>query len=921
MKKLIGLLTITLCFYALVYGQNSTVKGMVVGTEGSPLIGANIIASPGDAGTVSDENGSWMLNLNPGKYTLRISYVGYNSITKDITVVEGMNMMETTVLAESDVSLDDVVVVGSRNAPRSATTTPLPIDVLSNKDLLSTGQNTFDKTLQYRVPSFNVVQTPVNDATSLLDPYEIRNMGPSRTLILINGKRKNLSSLLNTQTSPARGETGSDISAIPVDAIKRIEILRDGASAQYGSDAIAGVMNIILKDNTDGGNVTLRTGITHEGDGEMIGLALNNGSRWGNNGFVNYTLDLSKVNEARRSGIVSAEGDASDFGASIDEVKAFLAKYPDAGNRNSSPATASAKFELNLGSKISSNTDFYGNAAYIYKKVNSYANYRTPYWRTLADFPYLKDFFPNGPNGEYVGYVPTFQGDLTDYNATIGFRNESNGWMTDVSFTTGGNQQLYTVSNSHNRNGTKNADGTNKYRENSPIVFKPGGEQFQHIVGNLDVSKKLSNKIGIAFGSEFRSENFTIKEGDVASYEDGGADSYAGNDIRNAGKFNRYNIGAYGDLAVDLTESWLINGTVRFEDYSDFGDATVWKVSTRYLLWNDKATLRGSYSTGFRAPTLHQIYYQKAQYSFVPGSGIQVAGLINNVSREARLLGLPSLNPEKSKNITAGIGLRPTSKLNITVDYYYIDIKDRIVLSTEIKPTTAGDTKLDQVLKEGNLTSVSFFANALNTYTTGIDLVIGHRGNQIGNGILNINLAGNYVIANDKYYVDPDSHKSVNNPKLIEDAGQSVVKKTQEHLYFTSRPEYKAILGFDYEIKNWIFTLNNTLFGPVTFKQAGIDDDLYTKFLPKVITDLGIGYQFCKKWTVNLNVNNIANILPEWQFKSENDAGKVKLEDKAFVATQSNLITFNQRYPIVTYDGSHFSQLGTMFALSINYKL
>lgn len=921
MKKLTPFLLLFALTLLGAQAQKALLRGHIQDADKNPIIGANVSTSTGTVGTVTNNDGNWSMVVSPGEYKLNFSYVGYVSQTVSINATEGINELPVIILMETEISLEDVVVVGSRNSPRSMTSTPLPIDVLDNKELLSTGQNTFDKTLQYRVPSFNVVQTPVNDATSLLDPYEIRNLGPSRTLILINGKRKNLSSLLNIQTSPARGETGSDISAIPVDAIKRVEILRDGASAQYGSDAIAGVMNIILKDNAEGGNISLRTGITGEGDGGMIGVALNNGTSLGKNGFLNYTIDLSKTNEARRSGVVSADGEASDFEADYDEVKAYLAKYPDARNHNSSPSVAAAKFEINGGSQLTSQTNLYANAAYVYKKVNSNANFRTPYWRTLADYPYLKDFFPNGPNGEYIGYQPTFDGDLTDYNGTIGLRHINNGWTTDASLTTGGNQQLYTVYNSQNRNDTKNPDGTNKYRENSPIVFRPGGESFQHIVGNLDISKKLNKTFSVALGSEFRSENYEIKPGDAASYEDGGADSYAGNDIRNSGKFNRYNFGAYGDLSIDLSKAFLINGTVRHENYSDFGNATVWKASSRYLLWNDKATLRASYSTGFRAPTLHQIYFQKAQYTFVPGSGIQVSGLINNVSREARLLGLASLNPEKSKNITVGLGLRPVQSLNITLDYYYIDIRDRIVLSTEITPTDSGNTKLDQVLMEGNLTSVSFFANALNTYTSGLDLVMNYRGLNLGSGKLNLNLAGNYVLANDKYFVDKNANKYVNNPKIIEDAGQSVVNKTQEHLYFTSRPEYKAIVGIDYEIGSWLFTLNNTLFGPVTFKQAGIDEDLYTRFLPKVVTDLGIGYQFNKRWTVNVNVNNLLNILPEWEFKAENQAGEDKIKDAAYISSQSNLLTFNGRYPVVTYDGSHFSQLGRMFSMTLNYKL
>ena len=398
-----------LLFALPVFMQAQTLSGVVNSSDG-PVIGATISAGS-NIGTVTDTDGRYTLSLSPGTHKVTFSYIGYVSQSQDITLGAGENRNLNITLLEDVTELGGVIIVGSRTQPRSVTDTPLPVDILSSDNLKSTGQMTFDKALQYRVPSFNTVQTPVNDATSLLDPYEIRNMGPSRTLILINGKRKNLSALLYTQTSPGRGETGADISAIPTDAIKRVEILRDGASAQYGSDAIAGVMNIILKDDTDGGSVTFRTGMTSEGDGETVGLSLNNGTSLGDGkGFLNYTVDLSKVNLANRPGTVDAAGEAGDFGANIADVQTFLAMKPDAGNINGSPETTASNFLVNGGFDVNENTNVYANAAYVYKKVNSFANYRTTYWRTLADFPYLADFFPgNHPTnaGGYNGYVPT----------------------------------------------------------------------------------------------------------------------------------------------------------------------------------------------------------------------------------------------------------------------------------------------------------------------------------------------------------------------------------------------------------------------------------------------------------------------------------------------------------------------------------
>jgi iron complex outermembrane receptor protein len=888
----------------------ATLKGSVKDENGEALIAASVSVAGTTTGVVTTLDGTYEMPLPAGTHTINVSYTGYEAIAQVVTI-GNQDVVLDFILKSAVTNLNEVVIsVGSRNTLRTSTDTPLPIDILGAKDLVASGQTTFDKALTYRVPSFNSVQTPVNDATSLLDPYEIRNMGPSRTLILINGKRKNMSSLLYTQTSPGRGETGADISSIPQDAIERVEILRDGASAQYGSDAIAGVMNIILKKDVDKGGVTLRTGMTSEGDGEMFGVSVNNGARLGARGFLNYTLDLSKIGLANRPGTVDAEGEAADFGANINDVRAFLKDRPDAGNINGSPATTAMKFAINTGGKVSENSEVYGNAAYIFKKVNSFANYRTPYWRTLSDFPYLTDFF--GVNGKYVGYVPTFDGDLIDYHATAGFKSSRNGWNTDVSFTVGGNQQTYTVRNSQNRNRTLNPDGTFKYRENSPINFRPGGTRFTHAVGNIDVNKRVSNIFSFAFGSEFRTEDFTILVGDEASYEDGGADSFAGNDPRNSGHFNRYNVGAYADFAFDFTENFLVNATARLENYSDFGDAFVWKISSRYKLADDNVVLRGSISTGFKAPTLHQIYTQKAQYSFVPGQGIQVGGLVSNVSREARLLGIPNLDPEKSTNFTLGIGLKPAPNFNITLDYFSINLTDRIILSTEIK-STGGNTALDQILSSNNLSDLSFFVNALDTRTSGLDFVANYRAIKFGAGKLGVSLAGNVMLQNERV-------GAVKNPALIAGARQSVANATQEALFFTSRPKFKTILGLDYEVGRFIFTLGNTLFGPTKFKQQGLDDNLYTEFKTKLVTDLAITFQTSKKSTIALNINNLFNVLPEWEFKAENAKGETLLKDAAALKTNSNLITFNQRYSTTTYDGSHFSQLGTIFNLSYNFR-
>ncbi|MFT4611560.1 MAG: iron complex outermembrane receptor protein [Glaciecola sp.] len=947
MKKIILILSLLISSSAMFAQQ--TVTGKVTDANGIGIPGVNILEKGTSNGTSSDFDGNFTMTAQSDG-VLVFSYVGYNTKEESVNGRSQINVA----LSEGE-SLDVVMLTGSRTAPRSNIDTALPIDVVGVKELNSTGQATFDKALQYRIPSFNTVQTPVNDATSLLDPYEIRNMGPSRTLILINGKRKNLSALLYTQTSPGRGETGADISAIPTDAIKEVQILRDGASAQYGSDAIAGVMNIILKDQVNQGSATLRTGLTGEGDGEMVGISVNNGSTIGDNkGFINYTIDMSKTNLANRPGTVDAAGEAADFGADITDVQEFLGRNPDANNINGAPETAASKFLINGGLDLSDDTELYFNAAYVYKSVNSFANYRTPYWRTVDDFPYLADFFPGeNPNnaGGYDGYVPTFEGLLNDYNGTVGVRTKINDWNVDLSYTTGGNTQTYKVNQSHNRNtvyspstwvdsnnnGTIDdgevSEGSQLYRENSQQSFDPGGTRFTHNVGNIDINRLLSDKVSVGFGAEFRNETFEVIEGELASYDGGGADSFAGNAPQNSGKFNRYNIGAYFSLDYDVSDAFLLSGTLRTENYSDFGNTFVYKFSTRYKL-TENLTARASISSGFRAPTLHQIYTQKAQYSFVPGQGIQVGGLVNNVSTQAKLLGIEELDAETSNNFTIGFGGKLANNLSFTVDYYNISVKDRIVLSTEIGGTDAGNTALDQVLTDNNLSDVSFFTNAIDTRTSGIDVVLSKRNIELGGGSLDLNLSGNYTIQNER-------DGAVKNPTLVAESGQSVVNETQEALFFTSRPETKWILGANYEIGKFGVSLNNTLFGKVKFAQQGLQDleslfinptdipagavedggsDLRTEFDPKIVTDLGITFQATEKLMIQFNVNNLLNVLPEWKFTNATATGQAILDGAAVSNSPSNLITFNQRYSQMTYDGYHFSQLGTMFNLSLNYK-
>lgn len=829
-----------------------------------------------------------------------------------------------------DVQVVEITSTGLRGGNRTVIDTPVPIDVIPASELTKTGQVSLDKALQFRVPSFATVQTPVNDATSLLDPYEIRNMGPSRALILINGKRKNSSALLYTAKSPGRGESGADISAIPQDAIKRIEVLRDGASAQYGSDAIAGVVNIILKDDPQGTSITGRTGRTSKGDGMTRSVSINHGLALGDRGFVNLTLDLSKNDLANRPQIISAQNEINFWGADPDVIKGFLAKHPDAGNINGSPASKASKFLVNSRYEVADGVNLYANAAYIDKSVDSNANYRTPYWRDI-DYGIL-----HAAGTPYEGYMPTFLGSLKDYNATVGTKFEVAGWSSDVSLTVGGNDQSYRVTNSQNRDMEKAyvdavAAGTTPLPPHGQTSFDVGGTKFSHTVWNADFSKELNKGINAYFGSEIRSEKYQIIAGDVASYTGGGPDSYAGNSAKDAGSFTRSNYGVYGGAIFDITKDFILDGTARFEKYSDFGNATVGKLSGKYNV-DDKITLRSSISSGFRAPSLHQIFTSKKQYAF-SGGQIQISGLASNVSVESKDLGVPSLKAEKSTNFTLGLGFKPTRDIAMTFDYYKIDIKDRIVLGGSIVPSGKLDSdplkndserRIDAQLAKNGVVGMSYFSNAIDTTTSGIDYVLSQRNIKIADAKLALNLSGNYTLKNKRV-------GSVRNVPIVEAAKQTILDEEIEALMFTSRPKFKVILGAEVDYQDFNFSLNNTVFGPTTFHdiENGIDRNLNAEFKTKTVTDFAINYQISKNMTFAFNINNLLDVTPSWSFKPIHDvaAGQALLDSKTpgangFTPSQNQYanLTFDGRYSVVGSSGSHFSQLGRTYNLSLNYR-
>ncbi len=723
-----------------------------------------------------------------------------------------------------DTILDEVSVVGSRFLPRTSLTSTVPIDNLKMKDLASSGQFSLDKMMHYRLPSFNSTQQTISDATAHFDPADLRGLGPSRTLILVNGKRKNASSLVYINDTPGKGEVGVDMKSIPVGAIDRIEVLRDGASAQYGSDAIAGVINIILKNDVDMTSGNAYTSITQQGDGLIQGFQMTTGASVGNTGKLTVSMAYEDQNETNRAG---EPGQDYLFGVNNSWTQA----NPNLGMRVGMPNMTTNSVFYNYSNEVNENMEVYSFGGSVYRRGISYALYRTPYW--------ISNTFGLYPSGE--GFQPKFEVDINDITFGVGVKGTQGKYMYDVSHMVGSNSVNYTVRNSLNT-GMGSA---------SPTTFYPGGYSFSNQVTNMDIARRLNSKAFLSLGTEFRTERFQARAGDEASYFGNGAQSFPGLQPQNAVDAMRYNFGMYAGVDYDVSEALLVGITARLENYSDFGQNFSYKASGRYRI-NDNVSMRASYSTGFRAPSLHQIHLSNIQ-TLVSGGTISNQGTFNNESSVVRLLGVESLKAETAQNISAGFTAKVGSHINISADVYSVDVNDRIVYSSSIASSDT-TSAVGQILAANQITSLKFFVNAVNTNTQGLDLVGTYQGLGLGTGSLDINLAMNLnqtsIVGN------------ITTPSAIASAGVDIFDRKEQGRILSSRPQTKLIAGLDYNHDKWSLNLTNTYFGSVTWQHAG-DPSKDQTFAAKWVTDLSFTYPMSEKCSLSFGINNLLDVYPD----------------------------------------------------------
>ncbi|WP_245794805.1 TonB-dependent receptor [Flaviramulus basaltis] len=832
-------------------------KGKVLDAFNNPLPEANIIENGSINGATTNINGNFTLPVSSlNKLFITVSYIGY--ATK---IIDTQNKNDLTIILDPGESLNEIQIVGSRNANRSALDTTSAVDIIELEEATNkTGQIEINQILQFVIPSFNATKQSGADGADHIVPATLRGLGPDQTLILINGKRRHQSSLINLYGTRGRGNSGTDLNAIPASAIKKIEVLRDGASAQYGSDAIAGVINIVLKDEIDTFNGSVTYGFNNANtkedfahptsgiDGNTLKVSGNYGMKIAKSGFLNLTTEYLSKDKTLRPG--------ADF----------REKYGEAGLNEYS-------LFLNTEIPINKNSIFYTFGGYSYRESESYAFTRP------ADSPRnVIDIYPNGFN-------PLITAKIKDNSISSGFKTKFNGWNIDINNTFGRNNFHYFIKE------TLNAT----LLSNSPTSFDAGGHILNQNTTSADFTKfykDIFNGINIAFGTEYRIENYKIFAGEPGSYaaydvngnivnqntpssdlvmlngfvRARGSQGFPGYSPENQVDQTRSNLALYIDTEFDFNSKFMFGIAGRYEKYSDFGNTFNYKLSSRYKASNS-FNMRSSFSTGFRAPSLAQVYYNLKFTNFI-GSEPSESLLEQSNSPITRGFGIGELIEEKAINGSLGF----TAKINnfkATVDGYYVHIKDRIILTGNFDASNLN----------ANVNDVQFFANGVNTSTLGLDIILTWR-KIIQNNSFLVTFAGN---------INSMTIDKINNRLLDE---ETFFGKRDQYFLIASAPKNKFNLSFNYSNKKFDSNLSITSFSKVTLidwqiYEPVVAEDPDSEYLneadrlrkatdvynSKLTTDINIGYALTKKMSLRFGINNLFNIYPTAQQSDWTDSG------------------------------------------------
>ncbi|MBJ6107749.1 TonB-dependent receptor [Hymenobacter sp. BT523] len=836
----------------------ATITGTIQTERGGALTGVSVTVLHLPTGirrvATTDTQGTFTINtlLTGGPYALQISQPGFRA-----QVINNVFLKADAPANFALVLTPDVVAVGTRRLDRTALESVAPVDVIDMRELaLAAPRVDNTQLLNYAVPSFNSVRETSADGADHVDAATLRGLGSDQVLVLVNGKRRHTSALINLLGSRPYGSATTDLNTISSNALDRVEILRDGAAAQYGSDAIAGVINLNLKSDNHGGSVMVNNGIHQSGFGYNTTLSLNKGLKLGSKGFLNVT------GEVDYRGYTTSPDYARDLNSwpvyssiRAREDSFLLANKKTAKDyrqRNGDAIMTNYRAVYNAGVELSEKARFYSFGTYNYRRGQAVAPWVLPS-ANPADLGTQPGFS--------LGYQPNINTRIQDGAAVVGLDLKLGRWDLDLSQSIGTNRMRYDLDNTLNPSlGAK-----------SPTSFEAGGLQFTQAVTNATASRLFDNVLAgtnVAFGTEFRNDYFEIVAGDENSWKDyqagqpgasGGSQGFIGFDPTSAIAGSRQNVAGFLDVEADVLKNWTVGAAARYERYSDFGSALIYKATTRVQATKWLA-LRAAYNTGFRAPSQHQQLYR--QLTLLPtASGTTYSGIYNNQSDIAQVAGISKLTAEKSRNASLGLVLTPTKDLVFTADAYQIDIDDRISLTNEFGAGIS--PQLDDALDKAETTSVQFFANALNTRTRGLDLVTSYN-RTLGRGTLHVTAAANF---------NETTLRSLNVPTLFrgiqtdEIAGNNFIGQRQLSLITTGSPKSKLLASVGYESVKWGATARYTRFGQVAsydFNFDGLEEgSYYLVFSPKSVTDLILTYKPTKGLTLAAGAQNLFNVRPD----------------------------------------------------------
>ncbi len=861
-----------------------TITGTVITSDSEePLPGANVSIVGTMRGASANVNGVYFLNIVSGTYTIRATFIGYASVEKQVTVVAGEQVKADFTLAESPVEFgESLVVLGSRTA-RTAVETPVPVDVISARAIQQSAATEVNQALAMLAPSFNASHQTISDGTDHVDPASLRGLGPDQVLVLVNGKRRHSSALVNVNGTFGRGTVGVDLNAIPKSAIERIEVLRDGASAQYGSDAIAGVINIVLKQQTSNIQVNSTAGVTGEGDGEQVEVDANYGFSIGDRGYFNVTGQFLDRNRTNRS-----DEDTRDMFTGITGFEATNAEIARRGLTRSDFSMKTGQGNaivgmsfFNMGYQLTDNAEFYASGGASFRNGQASGFYRRPSQESQV----VPEIFPNG-------FLPEIHTEIVDNSVIAGLRGNKNGWDIDLSLTHGSNSFQFNIENTNNA-----SMGTS-----SPTSFDAGNLSFRQTTGNLDIVRPIEsdsfNSLSLALGGEFRIENFEIEAGEDASWMLGNGGDRAGIDFdttatggpKSAGsqvfpgfqpsnEVNRFrnSISAYAGLEAEINDQFMLDIGGRFENYNDFGSTVTGKIAARFEPVENFA-LRGAVSSGFRAPSLHQVWFGNVSTQFVTVDGaLQPAQVLtaNNKSSVAKAFGIPDLKEETSVNISAGFTARPHPKLSVTADIYNITIDDRIVLTSRFRDSDPNFAAILEPFAAAGVSQAQMFSNVVDTKTTGLDIVTAYF-TPLGQGKLDLSFSANFTDTDvDKVNVPQtsiDAFAAANGrqPTDEERAGiaNTFFNREEFNRLETALPRQKGTLSARYSQGRWGIGARGSYYGEVLYKPTNSAND--EDFGAKTLFDLDISYDLLNGTTLTVGGNNIFNTFPDEHEKDSN---------------------------------------------------